>query len=98
MHPVEEQTTKPDSAPRRARGAARAPGVKPGTPRLVGTLIRIHQDGYGFIQTAQGEFFINIGSMRDRAAWIPNQVLSFLPGAPREGKATPAYDAIALKP
>jgi hypothetical protein len=67
----------------------------------VGTLIRVHENGYGFIQihgdVGQGEYYININSMRDRSAWVAGQVLSFLPGEPREGKATPAYDAIALK-
>lgn len=99
MPQVEDQTTnRPSDRVRGPRGAARCPGVKPGTQRLVGTLVRIHEAGYGFIRTTEGEFYINVNSMRDRTAWAVDQVLSFMPGEPRDGKATPAYDAIALRP
>lgn len=85
-------------------GSKRTPGIReghssiaPGAKRLYGTLVRIHEDGYGFIRTDQGEFYININSMRDRSAWHAGSALSFLPGLAREGKATPAYDAKAIE-
>jgi hypothetical protein len=84
----------------RPTGSKRTPGIReghpniaPGAKRLHGTLVRIHDDGYGFIRTDRGEFYINVNSMRDRSAWHSGQALSFLPGLAREGKATPAYDA-----
>lgn len=81
------------AAPPKRRRPGLPPGIDPDAPRLVGTLIRLHLDGYGFIATETEEYYINISSMRRRSDWHSGQRLSFLPGVPRPGKATPAYDA-----
>jgi hypothetical protein len=97
--PVDSEQMTALTAPKhRPRGAGRHPAVPEGTRRLTGTLTRILEAGYGFIRVAppderEGEYYINIHSMRDKSAWQLDAVLSFLPGVAREGKATPAYDA-----
>lgn len=102
MPHVEEQSQPAPKPAGRPLGAARRPALPKDTPRLEGTLVRIHEAGYGFIRvvtpSGQEEYYINIGSMRDRSAWAPGRVLSFLPGQPRTDRATPAYDARAVKP
>jgi cold shock CspA family protein len=73
-------------------------GIAPDAKRLTGTIIRIREEGYGFIHAEQGDFYVNIASMRDRGMWREGTRVTFLPGAPRAGKAPPAYDVKALPP
>jgi cold shock CspA family protein len=63
---------------------------------LRGTLLRIHPNGYGFIHTESQDYYVNISSMDDRKDWKEQQTVSFLPGQPRKGKATPAYKVRAV--
>ncbi len=88
---IEEQGADPAR-----RGSARHPAIPVGTTRLTGTLSRIHKDGYGFISTTEGDYYINIASMRDQAAWKEGRIVTFLPGVAKPGKAPPAYDARAV--
>ena len=61
--------------------------------RLTGTLIRLHDSGFGFIKVAgRGDFFVHIHDMRDRKDWVEKTEVSFTPGPPRPGKAPPAFD------
>jgi hypothetical protein len=65
----------------------------PDPKRLTGTLIRIRDEGFAFIHTVgQGDFYVNVTSMRDRTDWIERTVVSFVPGEGKPGKAPPAYD------
>lgn len=60
--------------------------------RFRGVLLRIHDEGYGFIHTeASGDFYVNVSSMQDRAAWKEGTLVSFSPGKAKAGKAPPAY-------
>ncbi len=65
----------------------------PDPKRLTGTIVRIRDEGYGFIHTANdGDFYVNISSMRDRSDWIERTAVSFVPGEGKPGKAPPAFD------
>lgn len=70
------------------------------TRRLTGKIVRIHPDGYGFIQPDGGgqDLYVAISSMRCRTDWVENNVVDFLPGPhPKNArKAQPAYDVAAL--
>lgn len=66
------------------------------SPRLTGTLIRIRDEGYGFIHSATMDYYVNVSSMRDRSAWREGQKVNFLPGPSKPGKAPPAYDVQAI--
>lgn len=70
----------------------------PADVRLKGTLIRIHEEGYGFIRVPhRGEFFVNVNQLRDRSIWVEGAEVHFTPGRPKSGKAPPAYDVVAVK-
>lgn len=70
----------------------------PTTTRLQGTLIRIREQGYGFIHVPHGtEHFVNVNQMRDRSAWVEGTEVRFTPGKAKPGKAPPAYDVVAVK-
>jgi hypothetical protein len=65
--------------------------------RLTGTLIRIRDEGFAFIHVAhQGDWYVNITSMRDRADWQEGELVSFIPGVAKGNKAAPAYDVFAV--
>lgn len=72
-------------------------------PRLNGTLVRLKDEGYGFIRPDDGtpDYYVSISSMRDRADWIEGSRVQFTPGVAfpvRQGqknKATPAWDVVA---
>lgn len=64
--------------------------------RLQGTIVRIHADGYGFIHTSDGDFFVNVKQFRNRAAWAEGTEVRFTPGKAKPGKAPPAYDVVAV--
>lgn len=64
--------------------------------RLTGALVRIRPEGYGFIHSESDDYYVNINSMCDRAQWKEGTRVSFLPGAPKPGKAPPAYEVKAL--
>lgn len=69
-------------------------------PRMVGGLVRLKNEGYGFIRPDSGppDYYVSISSLRDPAIWKENQRVSFLPGDPHpddgsgKRKATPAWD------
>jgi hypothetical protein len=66
--------------------------------RLKGVLLRLCDQGYGFIHVpGSGDYYAHINHMRDRADWVEKTVVSFVPGKPRPGKATPAYDVVGIK-
>lgn len=68
-----------------------------GAARLTGVLLRIRPEGYGFIHTAQSDFYVNINAMRERKAWKEGTLVSFVPGKPKKGKATPAYQVERMR-
>ena len=53
------------------------------------------QKGYGFIRPDSGgaEYFVHVGSMLDRDAWVEGEPVTFVPGEakPDSRKAPPAY-------
>lgn len=73
--------------------------------RLTGTLVRIKDEGYGFIHpdNKNPDYYVAISSMLDRRDWEEGKRVEFTPGDPfpaRAGertKATPAYDVTALQ-
>jgi len=79
--------------------AASALDVKTRRKRACGIIVRIHPKGFAFIKTPDaGDFFVSIRSMRDRAHWIEQQPVSFLPGNAKPGTRTapPAFDVAAI--
>lgn len=67
------------------------------TTRLTGTLIRIRDEGYGFIHVDRGvEHYVNVSSMRNREDWQRGKIVTFIPGVGRPGKSPPAYDVVAI--
>jgi len=65
--------------------------------RFRGVLLRIHDEGYGFIHTeTDGDYYVNIASMLSRADWKEGRPVSFLPGRAKDGKAPPAYQVRAI--
>jgi cold shock CspA family protein len=72
--------------------------------RKTGTLVRIKDEGYGFIRPDDGspDYFVSITSLHNRAHFRENTVVEFTPGAtslPGDGKkskAPPALDVVAV--
>ena len=65
--------------------------------RFRGVLLRIHDEGYGFIHTEEsGDYYVNVASMQDRSAWKEGAAVSFTPGRAKPGKAPPAYQVRAV--
>jgi cold shock CspA family protein len=65
--------------------------------RFRGVLLRLHDEGYGFIHTEEsGDFYVNISAMQDRSAWKERTLVSFIPGNAKPGKAPPAYQVRAV--
>lgn len=59
--------------------------------RLRGTLLRIHQNGYGFIHVGPGlpEYWIQKRQV-PAAEWRTGRALTFLPGQPKKPGTAPA--------
>ena len=69
-----------------------------GVGAMSGVLIRVHNDGYGFIKddASHEEFFVSLRDFPSRSSWFPGQCLSFdLDPNSQPGKARRAIN-IAL--
>lgn len=68
--------------------------------RLIGKLVRIKKaEGYGFIHCDETgiDYYVNIGSLRHRAAWREGVEFSFIPGKQQHPKkAPPAVDPLPV--
>ncbi len=61
--------------------------------RVTGTLVRIHEKGYGFIRPtnpALPEHYVNVTDFVNRADWFEGNTVSFVSGPAKPGKAPPA--------
>lgn len=82
--------------------ACRRPASK--RQRRTGTLLRLKDQGYGFIRPDGGgpDFYVSITSMRDRSDWVEGGRVEFTPGDARptppggKSKAAPAWDVVGL--
>lgn len=59
--------------------------------RILGTLLRIHPDGYGFIQVAPGqpEYWVHRRQLQGED-WRAGRAVIFTPGQPKKPGAAPA--------
>ena len=96
---MEEFATAPALTP-----AHRAPADVEGQ-RVSGTLVRVREEeGYGFIRPDAGppDFFVNVGSFRNRRDFRRGRRVAFTPGVARRAKdgerakAAPAWDVEGL--
>ncbi len=92
----------PEGDPQPELQRHRHPANKEEKKRQAGVLLRINQEkGYGFIRPDSGgaEYFVHVGSMIDREAWVEGQRVTFVPGKinPEKKKAPPAFAVRAIR-
>lgn len=92
---MQESATVSVSTPTRP-----APPAEPEGQRVLGTLVRVREEGYGFIRPDTGppDFFVAVASFRNRADFKLGRRVEFTPGVARRAKegdrakAAPAWD------
>lgn len=96
------QEPAPVSAPPSARPSPE--NLEFDAPRLTGTLVRVREEGYGFIRPDNGppDYFVAVSSFRHRKDFRVDQRVEFTPGVARRSsphdrpKAPPAWDVVAI--
>lgn len=94
-----------DSAPAAVASRPRfSRPVKPRAERIRGTLVRVRDEGYGFIRPDAGppDFYVAVSSFRDRGDFRPGRRVEFTPGVAHRSedggrsKAAPAWDVAGI--